>query len=248
MEIRDSQVLITGAGQGIGRAVAQMCAEDKAHLHLILKSDRPELEQELKKLGAASVKIYPVDLTKKEEVTQLLKSIQKIEIDLLFNSATQMIGGLLEEQNFDEIDDMLQMNINAMIQFTHAILPSMLRRKKGKIINHSSVTALINFPRASTYAASKAAVLAFTNSLKAELRGTGVSTLILVTPGTETPVLKDIPKIFSTSPKQYAQMIREAVLEDLTELKPSGLPGAGLMVAQHIPKIFENVVFKRFKR
>ena len=149
-------------------------------------------------------------------------------------------------------------NINALIQLTHGILPRMLKRKRGKIINHSSVVSLMNFPCASTYAASKAAVLAFTNCLRTELQGTGVSTLVLITPGVDTRMFKDIPKLYGTNldlgflkgiaPKKYAQMIREAILEDLSQLKPHGITGVGLLLAQHLPKTFENVVLKRFKR
>jgi len=258
MEIRDSHILITGANRGIGKAVAQMCAENKAHLHLIVRKEEFELEKELKELGASSVKIYQVDLTKRTEIEHFLRTIKKTEIDILFNNAGQMVGGLLEAQSVEDIYCMLQVNVNALIHLTHGILPSMLKRKKGKIINHSSVAAVMNFPSASTYAASKAAVLAFTNSLKTELKGTGVTTLVLVTPGVETRMFRDIPKAFGTNldlgllksipAKKYAQMIREAILEDLPELKPSGLTGVGLLVAQHVPKIFDNLIFNRFKR
>jgi short-subunit dehydrogenase len=258
MEIKDSHILITGANRGIGRAVAQMCAEDKAHLHLIMRAEEPGLEKELKEAGAASVKIYAVDLCKRSDIENFLKTIQKVDIDILFNNAGQMTAGLLENQSMEDICKMMQVNVEAVIHLTHGILPAMLRRKKGKIINHSSVVSVMNFPGASTYAASKAAVLAFTNSLKAELKGTGVSTLVLITPGVETRMFNDIPKFLSANlnlnflraipSKKYAQMIREAILEDLTELKPSGFTGIALLMAQHVPAVFENIVSSRFKR
>jgi short-subunit dehydrogenase len=258
MEIRDSQILITGANRGIGKAVALMCAENKAHLHLLIRKGDAKLADELTQAGAASVHIYEVDLSDSNQIKEFLKTIKKTEIDILFNNAGQMTGGLLEEQSVKDIESMLQVNVNALIQLTHGILPSMLKRKYGKIINHSSVVAVMNFPGASTYAASKAAVLAFTNCLRAELKGTGVSTLVLMTPGVETRMFREIPKFFganldlgfltSIPPKKYAQMIREAILEDLPELKPTGFTGAGLLVARHVPKMFENVVMKRFQR
>ncbi|MEZ0391761.1 MAG: SDR family NAD(P)-dependent oxidoreductase [Pseudobdellovibrionaceae bacterium] len=258
MEIKDSHILITGANRGIGKAVAQICAEDKAHLHLTVRKEEPGLEKELMDLGAASVQVHQLDLSDRSAIDAFLKKYKKTDIDILFNNAGQLTGGLLETQSVDDIYQMLQVNVNALIHLTHGFLPAMLKRKKGKIINHSSAVALMNFPTASTYAASKAAVLAFTNSLKVELRGTGVSTLVLVTPGVETRMFKEIPKIFgskldlgflnSIPVKKYAQMVREAILEDLDELKPSGLAGAGFLVAQHLPKVFENVVNARFKR
>lgn len=258
MEIRDSQILITGASQGIGKEVALMCAENKAHLHLLVQNEEPSLKAEIEKAGAKSVHVYQVDLSNRKQVENFLNVIQEVEIDILFNNADHMTGGLLEEQSIDEIYSMMQMNTNSLIHLTHAFLPGMLKRKKGKIINHSSVAAVMNFPGSTVYAASKAAVLSFTNSLRAELKNTGVSTLVLLTSGADTRLFKDIPKIYGAKldlgflkpipPKQYAQMLREAILEDLHEVKPSGFTAAGLLMAQHLPRIFENIVSTRFKR
>lgn len=258
MEIKGSHILITGANRGIGKAVAMMCAEDKAHLHLAVRKIDPELKDELIKAGAASVDIHLADLSSRQGIEQFLQTVKDRDFDILFNNAGQLTGGLLEEQPLDDIYSMLQVNVNALIHLTHALLPRMIARKKGKIINHSSVSGVMNFPGASTYSASKAAVLAFTNCLKAELRGTGVSTLVLITPGVDTRMYNDIPKLYGPNfdlglmkglpPKKYAQMIREAILEDLKELKPHGFTGAGLLLAQHIPKTFENIIMKKFKR
>jgi uncharacterized protein len=258
MEIRDSQILITGANRGIGRAVAQICAEDKAHLHLVVRKKDEELSEELVKLGAASVHIYEVDLESRKAIESFLGLIKTTPIDILFNNAGQLTGGLLEEQPIDDIYKMLQVNINALIHLTHGMLPAMLDRKRGKIINHASISSIMNLPAASTYSAAKAAVLAFTKSLEAELKGTGVTTLALITPGIDTRMFKDIPRMYGKNfdlglmkgipPKKYAQMIREAILEDLPELKPSGLIGVGILAARHLPQVFDRVVATRFKR
>lgn len=258
MEIKDSHILITGANRGIGKAVAMMCAEDKAHLHLAMRTIEPELKEELLKTGASSVEIYQSDLSTKKGIESLLQAVAHKDIDILFNNAGQLTGGLLEDQSLEDIYSMLQVNVNALIHLTHGLLPKMLARKRGKIINHSSVSGVMNFPCASTYSASKAAVLAFTNCLKAELRGTGVTTLALITPGIDTRMYNDIPKLYGKNfdlgldkgipPKKYAQMIREAILEDLSDLKPHGVTGIGLLMAQHVPKAFDSLVQKKFKR
>jgi short-subunit dehydrogenase len=258
VEIRGSHIVITGANRGIGKAVALMCAENKAHLHLVSRKPEASLEKEMIDAGAASVSLHSVDLCSREAIEQFLKKMKSTDIDILFNNAGQMTGGLLEEQKFEDIASMLQVNVNALIQLTHGFLPKMLKRKRGKIINHSSALAVMNFPGASSYSASKAAVLAFTNCLRAELRDTEVTTLVLLTPGVDTQMFKDIPKMYGSKvnlgflkgipPKKYAQMIREAILEDLPELKPAGLTAISMMLAQHLPKTFENIVMKRFKR
>lgn len=258
MEIKDSHILITGANRGIGRAVAQMCAEDKAHLHLVMRQEEPGLEKEMLDAGAASVKIYTLDLCNRDEIAEFIQSMKNTEIDILFNNAGQMTAGLLEAQPLDDVYKMMQVNVNSLIQLTHGFLPNMLKRKKGKIINNSSVAAVMHFPCSSTYSASKAAVLAFTNSLRLELEGTGVTTLVLITPGVDTRMYKSIPKYLSANmnlnlltsipSKKYAQMIREAILEDLTELRPSGLAGLGVLIAHYVPTLFENIARSRFKR
>lgn len=260
MEIRESHILITGANRGIGKAVAQICAEDKAHLHLLVrKADEGDgFVEELTKAGASSVQVYQVDLEKRSEIESFLEKIKSTRIDILFNNAGQLTGGLLEEQPIDEIYQMLQVNLNALIHLTHALLPGMISRKRGKIINHSSIAGVMHLPCASTYAAAKAGVLAFTKCLEPELKGTGVSTLVLITPGIDTRMYKEIPKFYGKNidlglmkgmpPKKYAQMIREAILEDLTELKPTGLMGVGMLAARFIPQVFDRVVATRFKR
>ncbi len=258
MEIRDSHILITGANRGIGRAVALTCAEDKAHLHLLVRKQEEGFVDEFLKAGAQSVQVYEVDLESRQAIEGFLAQIKDTRIDILFNNAGQLTGGLLEEQPMDDIYRMLQVNINALIQLTHGMLPSMLSRKRGKIINHGSISSIMNLPCASTYSAAKAAVLAFTKCLEAELKGTGVTTLALITPGIDTQMFKQIPHLYGKNfnlnlmkgipPKKYAQMIREAILEDLTELKPTGLMGVGVLAARHIPELFDRVVATQFKR
>lgn len=257
MEISNRHVLITGASRGIGKAVAKMCAGDKAQLHLVLRQQDEEIVQSLKESGAKSVKTYIADLSTREGVEELLTQIKDVPVEILFNNAGMLTGGLLEEQPLDDIFKMLQVNVHALIHLTHALLPGMLERKRGKIINNSSVSAFMHFPSASTYAASKAAVVAFTDCLRLELKDTGVSTLLLVTPGIKTRMFDEIEKLYaktfavpkdSITPAKYAQMIREAILHDLEILEPSGFTGVGLKVAKFVKPLFEFEASRRFRR
>lgn len=257
MEITNRQVLVTGASRGIGRAFAKMCAEDKAHLHIVLRKRDEEMVKELESLGAKSVNVWEADLSTREGVDQLLEQLKDVPVDILFNNAGLLTGGLIEEQPMDDIYKMLQVNVNSLIQLTHGLLPGMLKRKRGKIINNSSVSAYMNFPCASTYAASKAAVVAFTNCIRLELKNTGVSTLLLITPGIKTRMFDEIETLYSKhfiiptesmTPGKYAEVIREAVLHDLEVLEPSGLTGVGLKVAKLAKPLFEMEVLRRFKR
>ncbi|WII72887.1 SDR family NAD(P)-dependent oxidoreductase [Bdellovibrio sp. 22V] len=257
MEIANRHVLVTGASRGIGKAFAKMCAEDKAHLHVVIRKGDGELRQELEAAGAKSVTVWEADLSVRSDIEKLVKDLQETPIDILFNNAGMLTGGLIEEQPIDDIYKMFQVNLNALVHLTHAFLPGMIQRKRGKIINNSSVSAYMHFPCASTYAASKAAVAAFTDCIRLELKDTGVSTLLLVTPAIKTRMFDEIETLYSKnfqiptesiSPTKYVQMIREAILHDLETVEPAGLTGVGLKVAKYVKPLFDMEVARRFKR
>lgn len=257
MEIKNRHVLVTGASRGIGRAFAKICAQDQAHLHIVLRQDDVELVKELEANGAKSVNVWIADLSTRHGVDQLISHMKDVPVDILFNNAGVLTGGLLEEQPLDDVYELIQVNIAALIHLTHSFLPGMLKRKRGKVINNSSVSAFMHFPCASTYAASKAAVVAFTDSLRLELKDTGVSTLLLVTPAIKTRMYDEIETLygknfdipqFSIPPAKYAEIIREAVIHDLPVVEPSGLTGIGLKIAKYIPPLFNFEVSRRFRR
>ncbi len=259
MKIENQQVLITGASGGIGRAFSEMCAREKAHLHLVIRRKNDSLKEDLLKLGAASITIWERDLAKREEVEALLNDLKDQRIDILFNNAGMLTGGLLEEQPLDDIYQMLQVNLNSLIHLTRGLIPGMVKRKSGKIINNSSVSAIMHFPCASTYAASKAAVAAFTNCLEIELKDSGVSTLLLITPGVKTRMYDEIKPLYGKnletpdehiSPEKYALMIRDCIHRDESVLLPSLLTptGAGLRIAKYINPLFKYGVSKKFGR
>ena len=257
MEIKGSHIMITGANRGIGLAFAKSCAENAAHLHLVIRKKDAELVRQLKTAGAASVTVWTADLSDAASIQELVQQTADLEIDVLFNNAGVLTGGLIEDQTVEEIYQIFQVNVTAVVLLTRAFIPRMLKRKCGKIVNNSSVSAIMHFPCASTYAASKAAVLAFTNCIRLELKDTGVSTLLLVTPGIKTRMFDDIANRYaknfkvpeeSISPQKYAEMIKEAVLNDLETLEPQGLTGVGLQIAKFIPPLFKWGVQSRFKR
>ncbi len=204
MKIQGINFVVTGGNRGIGLAVAEMAAASGAHVYIAARSLDAEIAPRLKSLGAASVHFIKCDLSSKEGVEKLAGLLLDVKVDILFNNAGLLTGGLIEEQSIDEIYSMFQVNLNALVHLTRAIIPGMVKRGRGKIVNNSSVSAFMHFPCASTYAASKAAVVAFTDCIEAELKGTGVSTLCLVTPGIKTRMFDEIDsKYASVDLKQY---------------------------------------------
>lgn len=257
MRIQGSRFVITGGNRGIGLAVAKMAAASGAHVYIASRSIESGVEDILKKLGAASVHFLQCDLSTRDGAEQLALALEKIEVDILFNNAGLLTGGIVEEQSLDDIYTMFQVNLNALIHLTRSVIPKMVQRGRGKIVNNSSVSAFMHFPCASTYAASKAAVVAFTDCIQAELNGTGVSTLCLITPGIKTRMFDEIEVKYSKnfeipkdsiSPEEYAEKIKAAIESDDTYLLPSGTTSIGLWVAKYLNPLFRSVVQSKFKR
>lgn len=258
MKIHNSHILITGSNRGIGLALAKAAALRKAHLHLVVRQEDKHIVQELLNLGASSVQVWIADLQNPQSVEELTNKLKTLPIDILINNAGLLTGGLLETQTKEEIAHMFQVNVVSLVELTRALLPNMIKRKNGKIVNNASVSALMHFPGASTYAASKAAVWAFTNCLNIELSGTGVSTLTLITPGVKTRMFDDIEKKYGTFlevPQDhipadvFADQVMSAIESDQDFLYPTiGLTRFGLWISQLLPKVFKGAVRSKFNR
>lgn len=257
MNIKNKNFVITGGNRGIGFAVAKMAAENGAHIFIASRSIENGIEEILKTLGASSVQFLRCDLSTRDGVEKLAQTLEKIDVDILFNNAGLLTGGIIEEQPLDEIYSMFQVNLNALVHLSRAVIPGMIKRSQGKIINNSSVSAFMHFPCASTYAASKAAVVAFTDCIQAELTNTGVSTLCLVTPGIKTRMFDEIETKYSKnfevpkdsiSAEEYAKKIKSAIESDSTYLLPDDTTAIGLWIARYLNPLFRSVVAKKFKR
>ncbi len=251
MKIKDQEVIVTGAGSGIGLALSKELLERGAHIHRVVR--RP-VQDDL------SGKVWLVDLLDREQVLAFHRDFmsQVGTPAILVNNAGQLTGGLLEAQDPLAILDMLTVNLNHLILLSRLFLPDFLKKGSGKIVNNASVSARMFFPCASTYAASKAGVLAFTECLKQELRGTGVSTLLLITPGVQTEMYDKIKGLYgshldvsfltSIPAAEWAKKVCDAIENDDDTLEPASWSKVGLKLAQHIPGIFERLVAPKFTR
>ena len=257
MKISGSTVLITGANRGIGEALAKEVARRGGNLVLVNRTANPDLVKECKKLGAKDTKEILGDLSSQEGLEKLFSSLKKLEVDILINNAGQLTGGSLEDQPAEDIHNMFQVNVNALVQITKFFLPGMKKRGKGKIVNNASVSSYMYFPGASTYAASKSAVAAFSECMKAELQGTGVSVLLLVTPGIETRMFREIPKKYgnlidtsflkSIPAETYGEKVCDSIESDVETLSPSGATAITLNIAKHLPGLFRKIATRRKK-
>src|SRR3954451_17276552 len=225
MKLDDQTVLITGANRGIGRALADEVAE-RPGTRVLAGVRSPERFEDAGELVPVTM-----DMSSQESIEESWAGLDE-EVDVLFNNAGQMTGGLLEEQDTDDVYAMFQVNINAVVHLTKLALPGMVERGRGWIVNNASISGYAYFPAATTYAAGKAAVVAFSESLRRELKGTGVGVTHMVTHGVKTDMLDDTKETYGqhldtsgwteVTPEEWAKKTVSAVEDDDHIVGPGG--------------------------
>ncbi|MDN3723021.1 SDR family NAD(P)-dependent oxidoreductase [Aequorivita sp. SDUM287046] len=170
-------VFITGATSGIGMATARVFAKNGMRLILCgRREDRlKNISEELSKI--TEVHTLKFDVRHKEEVFSAIQSLPKqfSEIDILINDAGNAHGmETIDQGNVDDWDAMLDINVKGMLYVSKAILPQMIARKSGHIINIGSTAGKEVYPRGNVYCASKYAVDALTQGMRIDLNGKGI--------------------------------------------------------------------------
>jgi 3-dehydrosphinganine reductase len=191
-------VLITGGSSGIGLALAQSFASRQAHI-CILARDQVKLESAVREIQAKSISTTQIirglqsDVSNRAEVqTTLLHWMESSGVpDLVINSAGIARPGEFEGVTLDDFDQMMAVNFMGTVNVTHAILPAMLQRKSGHIVNISSLVGFLGMYGYTAYASSKFAIRGFTDSLRAEVKTQGIDLSIVFPTDTDTPQLAE---------------------------------------------------------
>jgi short-subunit dehydrogenase len=260
MDLTGATALVTGANRGIGRALVQRLCELPlatvlAGVRSVESFDAPSPAAR----GAQAVRAVRIDLSSRSSIEQCCEELAELdEIDLLVNNAGLMTGGLLEQQSLDELYAMFQVNLIAVAHLTARVLPGMLARRHGTIVNNASISGYAHFPAASTYAASKAGVVAFTESLRRELHGTGVHAMHLITPGVATDMLSATEQAYGrhldtsgwdrVPPEQWAAKAVRAIESDRRVLGPGGRSGLALLAARAPAFVLDAITARLFTR
>lgn len=181
--------LITGSSSGIGMEFARYHAAQKGDLVLAARGENElnALKAELEKQYGIQVRVFAVDLTTPGVLQDLYDTLQRegIEIDILINNAGFGDFGPFQTANWAKTNTMIQLNITALTQLTHLFLPGMVQRSRGRIMNLASTAAFFPGPLMAVYYATKHYVLAFSEGISEELKGTGV-TVTTLCPGPTT--------------------------------------------------------------
>jgi 3-oxoacyl-[acyl-carrier protein] reductase len=186
MRLKDQVALVTGGSRGIGRAIVELFAAEGAKVAFVYRGSRDAAEKLVQHVTAAggTAKAIQVDVTKLEEAQACAEQVEKEwgRLDILVNNA-----GIIKDDLFIRLEpeawaQVLQTNLGGAYNFCRAVAYPMMKKRRGRIINISSVAADYVNPGQTNYAASKGAINAFTRALAVELASRNV-TVNAIAPG-----------------------------------------------------------------
>ncbi len=168
---KNQNILITGGSRGIGRAIVSRFIKEGARVFFIYNSGEDETKKIIKELNTALINPYKLDVRDYKKTVRVVNAIVKEygHIDILINNAGITRDSAINEMKYNDFKDVVDTNLFGTFNFVRAVIPHLISRRKGKIINISSVSAIRGVPHQVNYSASKAAILGFTRSLAREV-------------------------------------------------------------------------------
>ena len=211
--------LVTGASRGIGSHFARALAARSRNLIIVART-RDRLEQLARELSGASgvqVQTFPLDLTAPGAPAELAQQIRErgLEVDLLVNNAGFGERGRFAKLSIETQATAIRLNTIALVELTHLLLPGMIGRGQGAIINVSSTAGFQPMPYAAIYAATKAFVTSFSMALAEEVRANGVTVVTLCPGPTETESSSRKSPSSLPGGRQPAQEVVESALKKM---------------------------------
>ncbi|GAB4344643.1 MAG: SDR family oxidoreductase [Phototrophicales bacterium] len=254
--IRDKVIVVTGASGDIGRAICHAFAAQGGLI--VLTGRQPAtlhpIAAEIEAQYGVDTLVVPADVTVDSDLQRLVQTVEQHfgRIDVLVNQASDLLGGPLEELNPRRVRDLLYVNLVGAIRLTQLVLPGMLKRRHGHIVNVSSMVSLICPPGMAVYAGSRLGINAFSDSLRRELHGTGVNVSYMMPGWTRNTTFLRVdeddmresgilnPLIYVDPPAVVAQGIVDAVRFNRAEVLFGGpLVTVGATFARIFPGLYD---------
>jgi NAD(P)-dependent dehydrogenase (short-subunit alcohol dehydrogenase family) len=252
-------VLVTGGSSGIGLAAAIKFAEAGA-ITIICARDEAKLAEAKKEIMAAAgkganVATYSADIADEASCAGLINWLTETYggVDFLINNAGRSIRRAIESSydRFHDFERTMQLNYFGCLRVTMGLLPGMVAKRKGHIVNISSIGVLTNAPRFSAYVASKAALDAWTRCASSEYADTGITFTTINMPLVRTPMIaptqiyKNVPTL---APEEAADMIAEACVDKPVRIATRlGITGEVLhALLPRVAQIVMNTSFRMF--
>lgn len=213
MLLSGKNVIITGTNRGIGRAMLKEFAKNGAYIWAHARNETPAFLRDIQSIaGEYHVEIKPLcfELTDYEAMKAAVKTIMssKIPVDALVNNAGVTHNALFQMSSVEQLRNQLEVNFISLFIFTQYISKLMTKQKKGCIINIASSAAFDGNSGKSVYGATKAAVVAMTDSIAAELGASGIRANCIAPGITETGMLATMPEAVVAEAKATADMRR----------------------------------------
>ena len=230
---QEGWAVVTGASSGLGALFADKLAQRGLPLVLAGRDEArlTEVRQRVQRLAPGiDVELVVGDLGNQGGVAALAAALDGREIDVLINNAGFGTYGRLQDIDSDRDRDLIAVNVDALVRLTHVVLPGMLARGHGQILNVASTIAFQPGPYQATYGASKAFVLSFSQALWAETRGTGVTVTALCPGATRTGFVDaldaDVSQTAIYRRLAAPEPVVDAGLRALDRGRPVVVPGA----------------------
>ncbi|MFT4125405.1 MAG: mycolate reductase [Gordonia sp. (in: high G+C Gram-positive bacteria)] len=236
-----ARAVVTGASSGIGMALARVLARRGHSLIVVARRGDilEDLAQELHSAHGVTVEVRPVDLSEPSHVTVLAAEFADREISILANNAGIATFGPVADLDAGYERAQVRLNVTAVHDLTLAVLPQMVRRGSGGILMVGSAAGNMPIPNNATYAATKAFVNTFSESLRGEVAGHGVHVTLLApgpvrthtpTPDEASVVDKVVPDFLWHDSAQVAEMSLDALAHNKMRVVP-GVLSKGMSVA-----------------
>jgi NAD(P)-dependent dehydrogenase (short-subunit alcohol dehydrogenase family) len=227
--IENQVAVVTGAGRGIGRAIALELGKLGAKI-VLASRNRSELEETGRAIGA-NASVLPANVRKRDELQRLFEQVAGAvgPVDILVNAAGLGIFGPVANFSDEDFETVIETNLRGIFFTCRYVLPSMVERKRGHIINVASIAGKVGSANRAVYCASKFGVVGFTESLAEEVRQYGVRASVICPGSTDTRF----------SPSETSGKARERML------RPEDVAHAVRMIVTQEPNSFISEIIMR---
>ena len=250
MSFTGQVVFVTGGASGMGRLAAQRMADAGAKVAAV-DINEAGLAETAK--GREGIHTWRLDVTDNQAVLATVKAVEERlgPIDRVYNAAAIMPTGLLMEQDTETILHIMDVDYNGVVHVAKAILPGMLERGRGDLINFASIAGWGPTMHFGAYNAAKFAVVAFSEVLHHENRGKGVRIIAVCPPPVATPLLDQAtskPKVLEMGKPIPPGQVLDAIEWDLAKGKPFCFPTAQTKFAQIMRRLAPGLVWSMVHR
>lgn len=258
MTYKGKRILITGGTSGIGLELTRQLSSKGANL-IIMARDNGRLDSVLRELGADSPgnhQIFSVDVTNNEQVNTAISQITGKEgtPDLVINSAGVAHPGYVQDLDLDIFHWMMDVNYFGTVNINKAVLPGMIERRSGHIVNIASMSAIIGLIGYSAYGASKFALRGYSDALRMEMKPYGINVTIVYPADTDTPQLEYENRYKPQELKAFIKMlpatdpvppgnVASQILEGIERKKEVIIPDIGMVILFRLINILGNGIY-----